>query len=200
MANKYRSWVDGEVLTAANVIDYLQKGAVIVCDSSTDYPTADAREGMFIYDVALDAMLCYTGSTWVRTAAVTTTAVQTYTPTLMQGASSVAFGTANEARYIRTGCVVEAWVSVTATASGPGNQKITVSLPVTSSGHYIGGVVGHAAFRDASTSTWYALEATLDTTSAVNFVNTPGTSTFGADAAVTIASGDVLRMHVRYTV
>lgn len=196
MANKYRSWVDGEVLTAANVIDYLQKGAVIVCDSSTDYPTANAREGMFIYDKALDAMLCYSGTAWVRTAAVTTTAVETYTPALTQGVS-VGFGTANEARYIRTGATVEAWVSVTATGAGTSGQQISLSLPVTPSGNYVGSVIGEFVWKRTGLD-WVAGAALLDSSSKANFVASTFSGAFGGTFA--LASGDVFRMHVRYTV
>lgn len=68
MANKYRAWVDGEVLTAANLIDYVQKNVVIPCDSSSDYPDSSTRrEGMTVYDKNADKLLTYTTSTtgWV---------------------------------------------------------------------------------------------------------------------------------------
>ena len=68
MANKYRAWADGEVLTAANLIDYVQKQVVVVCDSSSDYPDSSTRrEGMPIWDKNLDKLLVYTTSTtgWV---------------------------------------------------------------------------------------------------------------------------------------
>jgi len=190
----FKTFTSGAVLTAADVNTYLAQQAVVVCTSTTR--PSSPPEGMVVYETDTDALVTYQGAAWVRTSAVTTSAVETYTPTLTQSSSVAA--TVNEARYIRTGCVVEAWVSLTATAAGTAANKITVSLPVTSSGHTLGTIVGHAAYR--SGSTWYALEAGLDTTSAVNFVNTPGTSTFGINAAVTVASSDVLRMHVRYTV
>jgi hypothetical protein len=68
MANKYRAWVDGEVLTSANLIDYIQKNVVIPCDSSADYPDSSTRrEGMTVYDKNADKLLTYTTSTtgWV---------------------------------------------------------------------------------------------------------------------------------------
>lgn len=68
MANKYRAWADGEVLTAANLIDYVQKNVVIPCDSSADYPDSSTRrEGMTVYDKNLDKLLVYTTTTtgWV---------------------------------------------------------------------------------------------------------------------------------------
>lgn len=68
MANKYRAWTAGEVLTAANLIDYVQKNVVIPCDSSADYPDSSTRrEGMTVYDKDADKLLVYTTSTtgWV---------------------------------------------------------------------------------------------------------------------------------------
>ena len=68
MANKYRAWTDGEVLTAANLIDFVQKQVLIVCDSSADYPDSSTRrEGMAVYDKDSDKLLTYTTSStgWV---------------------------------------------------------------------------------------------------------------------------------------
>ena len=64
MANKYRAWADGEVLTSANLIDFVQKNVVIPCDSSADYPDSSTRrEGMTIWDKDLDKLLTYTTAT-----------------------------------------------------------------------------------------------------------------------------------------
>lgn len=68
MANKYRAWADGEVLTSANLIDFIQKNVVIPCDSSSDYPDSSTRrEGMTVWDKNLDRLLVYTTTTtgWV---------------------------------------------------------------------------------------------------------------------------------------
>jgi hypothetical protein len=195
MANKYRVWVDGEVLTAANVTDYLQKGAVIVCDSSADYPTAYAREGMTIYDKALDTQLVYTGATWVRTTPVTTTAVQTYSPTWTQ--SAAISGTVNEGRYLRTGPVVEAWVSLTATSAGTAGNSILVGLPVTASGNATGAPIGEFVWKRSAVN-WVTGVALLNSSTTAIFVVQDFAAAFGALA--TIASGDDFRMHVRYTV
>lgn len=65
MANKYRAWASGETLTAASLVDYVQKNVVIPCDSSSDYPDSSTRrEGMIIYDLALDKLLVWSGTAW----------------------------------------------------------------------------------------------------------------------------------------
>lgn len=63
MANKFLTFVAGNVLTASQVNEYLMKQAVIVCDTSFDYPTSPV-EGMTVYDKALDTVLIYTGANW----------------------------------------------------------------------------------------------------------------------------------------
>ncbi|MFM7062642.1 MAG: hypothetical protein ACKO04_03995 [Actinomycetes bacterium] len=68
MANKYRAWASGEVLTSANLIDFIQKNVVIPCDSSADYPDSTIRrQGMTIYDKTLNKLLVWTTTTtgWV---------------------------------------------------------------------------------------------------------------------------------------
>jgi hypothetical protein len=195
MANKFRTWVDGEVLTAANVLNYLQQGVVVVCDSSADYPTTYAREGMAVYDKALDCILVYTGAAWVRCTPVTSTAVQTYSPSWIQGVA--VSGTVDEARYIRTGPVVEAWVSLDATSAGTSGQPITISLPVAPAGNFAGSVIGEFVWKRTALD-WVTGAALVDTGSKANFVAKDFAAAFGGTFA--LASGDDFRMHVRYTV
>lgn len=205
MANKYRAWVDGEVLTSANLIDFIQKGCLIVCDSSADYPDSSTRrEGMAVYDKALDCELVFDGTNWVRTVAVTTTGVQTWTPTLTQ--SGTVTNTATEARYIRTGCVVEAWGYLSVTGSGTTNNNVTVSLPVTASGNASGATIGEVSLIVNSVS--YIGVAQITSSTTISFRVAPGnaaasiggTLSFGTTPNVALASGDTIRFHIRYTV
>jgi hypothetical protein len=62
MANQFKTFVSGDVLTAAQVNSFLMKQAVIVCDSSSDYPTSP-NEGMAVWDKAADALKIYTTAT-----------------------------------------------------------------------------------------------------------------------------------------
>lgn len=57
----FRVFVDGEVLTAALVNDYLMEQAVITCTSGTR-PTA--QEGMAIWETDTDKLLIYNGVSW----------------------------------------------------------------------------------------------------------------------------------------
>lgn len=205
MANKYREWVDGEVLTSANLIDYVQKQVVIVCDSSADYPDSSTRrEGMVVYDKALDANLTFDGTNWVRTLALTTTAVQTWTPTLTQ--SGTVTHTATEARYVRTGTLVQAWGYLSVTGSGTTNNTVTVTLPVTASGNATGSVLG-TAFIGAG-GVVYVGVAQLASSTTLSFRVAPGnaaaslggTGSFGVNPNVGLANGDSVRFAIAYTV
>lgn len=205
MANKYRAWVDGEVVTAANLVDFIQKGCLIVCDSSADYPDSSTRrEGMAVYDKALDCELVFDGTNWVRTVPVTTTGVQTWTPTLTQSGSVT--HTATEARYVRNGCVVEAWGFLSVTGTGTSGNNVTVTLPVTASGNATGALVGESLFVASGVS--YVGVAQIASSTTLSFRVAPGNAatslggngSFGTNPAVGLANGDTVRFHVRYTV
>lgn len=58
----FKTFVAGEVLTAADVNTFLAKQAVIVCTSGTR-PAAPV-EGMAIYETDTDRFLTYDGATW----------------------------------------------------------------------------------------------------------------------------------------
>ena len=62
MANKFKTFTAGSVLTASDLNTYLMKQSVIQVDSSADYPSAPTI-GMTVWDLNLDAMLVYAGIT-----------------------------------------------------------------------------------------------------------------------------------------
>lgn len=62
MASQFKTFTAGSVLTASEVNTYLMKQAVIVCDSTADYP-ASPVEGMTVYDKGADALKVYTTAT-----------------------------------------------------------------------------------------------------------------------------------------
>lgn len=60
----FKTFVAGDVLTAADVNTYLAKQAVIVCTSGTR-PSSPV-EGMLIYETDTDDIFLYNGTNWVR--------------------------------------------------------------------------------------------------------------------------------------
>jgi hypothetical protein len=61
----FKTFTVGEVLTAADVNDYLMEQGVIVCTSGTR--PASPHEGMFIYETDTNLYRTYTGAAWKRT-------------------------------------------------------------------------------------------------------------------------------------
>ena len=76
MANGYHLFSTGEVLTAANVNDYLMKQTVMIFASASARTTALSgvlREGMLSYRLDAHVLESYTGSAWVTAGSSVTT-------------------------------------------------------------------------------------------------------------------------------
>lgn len=197
MASQFKTFTAGSVLTASEVNSYLMKQAVIVCDSSSDYPTSPV-EGMTVYDKALDSVLSYSGAAWVRVVPVTSNGVQTWTPAVTQsGAVTV---TVTEANYVRTGCIVEAWMLLAVTGSGTTNNSVTITLPVTASGNATGTTLGSVMLLVGGTVYTGVVGLASSTTMAFRVASSGGTNTFGSSPNVALANGDSIRAHFRYLV
>lgn len=75
----FKTFVAGDVLTAADVNTYLAKQAVIVCTAATR-PSSPV-EGMVIYQTDNDALLVYTGTLWQElTSVISNVAAGSWTP------------------------------------------------------------------------------------------------------------------------
>jgi len=198
MASQFKTFVSGDVLTAAEVNDYLMKQSVIVCDSSGDYPGSPV-EGMSVYDKALDCVLTYDGSSFVRCVPVTSTAVQTWTPVVDQSGNVAA--TVGTADYVRQGCLVTAWMVLSITGSGTAANQVEVTLPVTGSG-LDGDPIGAGHIYDASGVEIYVVSATLTGSGAACAfqADRTGSANWGLSPSVGLANGDVIRAQVTYTV
>lgn len=118
--------------------------------------------------------------------------VQSNTPTL----------TNNRSRYIQVGKMVFASANVTTTSSGTGNNRITMSLPVTAAFSDLG-VVGSGIWYDTSDLKQYGAIVAILTTTTITFKATDGAwledlgGQFNANANA-VANGDNLTMHVVY--
>lgn len=127
MANKYRAWTDGEVLTSANLIDYVQKNVVIPCDSSADYPDSSTRrEGMAVYDKDADKLLIYSGSSTTG-----------WTPPWNMPWGIVSYATTTTASGFTTG-TTEKVISTATAFTAKANRYYRVSLSATGVGDVAG--------------------------------------------------------------
>jgi len=198
MASQFKTFTAGSVLTASEVNTFLMKQAVIVCDASTDYPAAPV-EGMFVFDKTLDAFVSYDGAGWVRTIALDSSAVQSWTPTITQSGNVTV--TVTEALYVRQGAFVDAWATLAVTGSGTGNNNVLTSLPVTST-MTTNHVIGNGFIFDSSDTDAYAVTATLQGTTQAGFqtVSTTAAGSWGVAPNVALANGDSIRFRLRYLV
>ena len=124
MAAQYKQFVSGNVLTAAEVNSYLMKQAVIVCDSSGDYPTSPV-EGMTVWNKATDSLLIYTTATtgwrapwnlsWGRIAGASSVAATTSIGSSSTDVNSLSVTfTAVANRYYRTTVLIPIYQQATA--------------------------------------------------------------------------------------
>lgn len=78
----YKEFLENQILTAENFMDYLMKQAVIVCDTETDRDTNLApyfRQGMTCYMKDTGQLVTYNGTDWIRLA-THAEAITTYDP------------------------------------------------------------------------------------------------------------------------
>jgi hypothetical protein len=133
VANQFKTFTAGSVLTASEVNSYLMKQTVIVCDSSADYPSSP-NEGMFVYDKALDAFLQYTTSTttwrppwnlpWGRVASATGSATTNIGTTYVDLSGMSVSWTAVQNRRYR----VKVQANILAPASGTSDCNVFLRI------------------------------------------------------------------------
>ena len=196
MANKYRAWVDGEILTATNLIDYVQKNVVIPCDSSTDYPDSSVRrEGMTIWDKNLDKLLTYTTSTtgWVppwnmpwgtvyATTASTNVSLSTNSEADLTGLTAITWTAVANRRY-RTTVVVPIWQQISSASQTA--LKITDSSNVQKGG---ANLYMSTADKDYNlTAVAYETGLSGSVTRKARAITVSGTATIAASSVAMIA-------------
>lgn len=194
MASQFKTFVAGDVLTAAEVNGYLMKQAVIVCDSSSDYPGSPV-EGMTVYDKALDSTLTYNGSSWVLTSVINSSGgLIAWTPTLTQSGS--VSHTLNKGRYVQQGAVIHCWCDLSITGSGTAANAITVTAPVTANTSGI--VVGAAQVYDSSATSRYVCTTFAQSTTTFTFRSDGGDGALGFNPSFGLASGDTIQLQATY--
>jgi len=191
MASQFKTFTAGSVLTASEMNTYLMKQAVIVCDSTADYPSSPV-EGMTVYDKGADALRVYTTATttwnapwnlpWGLLSAVSTTTATTSigsSLTLLTGLSATVTPTANRRLKI-------SWLANMATADtaarakavaltdGSGTQLQAWYMSTDANLNYTGQGV-HYMTTTGSSMTWQVRANISANTCATNFLSTsPG--------------------------
>lgn len=124
----------------------------------------------------------------------TTAAWVSFTPALQQGAGLTI--TIQYARYLILGKLAAVDMQLDITSAGTAGQGIIVTgipsaIAPTRSGTYVV-AAGGGAFYDASVTTRYHLGLRVANSTNIDFFTNASTGQFGANPAVTAASGDVL--------
>jgi hypothetical protein len=199
----FRVFAAGEVLTAANVNDYLMEQVVIVCTSGTR--PSSPGEGWTIYETDTDKILTYDGSGWVI--GLEYGAWTDYSGSFTWAASGTQPAIGNgviTARYRRSGKLVYYSFRVAmGSTTTYGTGSYTFSLPVNSSARFF---TGSAYLRDASaasnghaTGVCLIDGASSATTMTVASSNGGGTGTVaGQTAPFTWANTDSLTVSIVY--
>lgn len=125
-----------------------------------------------------------------------------YTPTVSQGVSTNISKTVNEARYVQIGRLCACWGYVAMTGSGTAGSAVTVSLPLTASGHHSVALIGSGLVYDNSTTTRYVctIELASTTTFSYGADGTTGGAVWGGAPNLALAGSDQLRWQIFYVV
>jgi hypothetical protein len=199
----FKVFAAGEVLTAANVNDYLMEQVLIVCTSGTR--PASPGEGWTIYETDTDRILTYDGSGWVI--GLEYGAWTDYSGSFTWAASGTQPAIGNgtiSARYRRGGKLVYYNFRITmGSTTTYGTGSYTFSLPVNAAARFF---TGSAYLRDASaTSNGHAPGICLidgpTTPTVMTATSSTGTGTggvVGQTAPFTWANTDILQAEIVY--
>lgn len=202
MAEGFLDFTDGNILTAAQVDDYLMRQAVMRFASAAARDSALSGvlvEGLVAYLKDVDTVTMYTGSAWVD--AYQIGAWSSYTPTTFQedGTGLTSTGIAH---YVRQGRTISGnnVLTMSSAGSSTNGESIIVSMPVvpldtTSLNQYVG--VG--TITDASVPLVYPVAA-VNYGGAFRFKRLDATSSSlaGVDPGFALAVGDVISFNYTY--
>jgi hypothetical protein len=184
----FKTFASGDILTAADVNDFLMKQSVITCESTTR--PASPVEGMVVYETDLDVFSVYSGSAWVRYGNLG--AWTPYTPTWTATTTNPTIGNGTlTGAYAKFGRSVDVRIRITVgSTTTVGSGVYFVGLPVAASANV---QTMTAVFYDASAGFWYSYIAYIDAGASIQLIRGDGTTAQWAhDAPVTPATGDAL--------
>jgi hypothetical protein len=163
VAEGYKDWTSGDVLTAADLEDYTVKQSVMRFASAAARNSALASvldEGMMAWLDDVNCMTVYSGSAW-STIGPVHGALTSWAPTVTQSGSVTV--TVNYATYQRIGRMIIGEFKVTVTGSGSASNAVTIGgIPVTAS--VSDQLVGSCRLFDTSASQTYMGHLVLTST------------------------------------
>ena len=203
MAQGYKDFTAGAVLTAADLEDYTQNQSVMRFASSAARDSALTTvktEGMLSYQTDNNDLDIYNGSTFSTLIAPAHGAWTAWTPTVTQGAS---VSGSSASYYIRIGRLIIASLYFAPSSSGTATNAIVISLPVTARGGttvvYAGPMI---TVEDTSAASRWAGPALMvsTTTFKIQDMNSTGSSSYLGSNSFTaaITTGDFIYGQLMY--
>lgn len=197
-----KDWTAGQVVTAADMDDYVQLQTVQKFASAAARDTALSarkREGMITYQDDTNTFTVYSGSAW-STLGPVNGAWTDWTPTITQ--SGTVTYTDVRSAYTRFGRKIQTDGVLSVTGSGTSTNLVTVTLPVNAASTNANTVLGAGWIFDSSASQYYfgiwvpnsASTAKLQITSVGGSAAYAGLASFTAG----LASGDVVTFQFTY--
>lgn len=188
MANGDHDWTAAEIVTAANMDDYLQLQTIekFATSAARDAAlSARKREGQFTVQDDANSLTVYSGAAW-STVGPVHGALTAWVPVCTQsGAVTYTLGTAT---YSRVGRRIFFEAQLNITGSGTSSNLITLSLPVTALSSNPHGIIGRGYIYDSSATTQYNFDAVYNSTTTlkcnVTSLQYLGTALFTAGLAV----------------
>lgn len=174
--------------------------AVIVADAAARAAISNPYEGLLVLQADTNTVLRYDGAAW-WTVEIYGTGLTAHTPTIAQGASSNIAKTTNYSQYRIVQGICEWWFNFAMTASGTGGSQFTLTLPVNSAISTVGVTIGNGMVFDASVPTIDTGHYEIVSASTISLAVSEGTNApWGASPNIALASGDLIRGHVRYPI
>lgn len=185
MAQGYKDFTAGAVLTAADLEDYNQNQSVMRFANAAARDaalTTVKTEGMMAYLIDVNTVTVYNGSAW-STVGPVHGALLTWTPVVVQSATPTL--TVQNASYVRIGRMIVGNFQIALTSSGTAGNAITLTLPVTAAANQT--AIGSGYLVDTSTGFFYSAVLVPADTTKTWFLDTAINA--GASTAVTMGSG-----------
>jgi hypothetical protein len=203
VAQGYKDFTAGAVLTAADLEDYCENQSVLRFASAATRDSALSvvkTEGMMAYLIDVNTMTVYSGSAW-STVGPLHGALTAWTPAITQSGSVTC--TVTYATYQRIGRMIHFDVHLTCTGAGTGANAVVVTLPVTAHGSLTTqSTVGVGSLIDASTTSFWSGLLRINAGSAsvkiTSGSTTDGTYLGASVFTAALAAGDVITMNGRY--
>lgn len=172
----------------------------IVADSSARTGISTLYEGMQVYQLDTNTLYTYDGTSWWTTG-IAAASVTAFTSTISQGASTNIAKTTNYSQYRIVDGICEWWFNYAMTAAGTAGSQVTLTLPVTSGLTTVGTTLGNGMIYDSSVPTIDTGQWEIVTSTTISLAVGESTSApWGTSPNLALASGDLIRGHVRFPV